>query len=64
MRLTKVERAAAGAVLAIAASVAGAGISLLRRHGRYMARKAAAAFRDEDLCESKEDGSEEENGSE
>ena len=58
MRLTKTERIAAGIVLAMAASVAGAGVKLLKRHARYMARKAAAAFHDEDL----DRAAEEENG--
>lgn len=43
-RLTKTERAAAAAVLAMAASVAGAGAALLKKHTRLMAQKAASLF--------------------
>ena len=44
-RLTRTERAAAMAVLGMAATVAGAGIKLLKRRAAYMAKKAAATFR-------------------
>ena len=47
-RLTKNEKAAAAAVLTLAAAVAGAGISLLKKHIRMINQKAAAAFQDED----------------
>lgn len=43
-RLTKAEKAAAAAVLAAAAGVAGAGITLMKRYTRLMAAKAAARF--------------------
>lgn len=52
-RLTKAERAAAAAVLAMAVSVAGTGIKLLKKHSRLIAEKAAAYFReDEETAES------------
>ena len=47
-RLTKTEKAAAAAVLAMAATVAGTGISLLKKHARLMSQKAAATFKDDD----------------
>ena len=47
-RLTRAERAAAAAVLTAAASVAGTGITLLQRHSRLMAQKAAAMFREDE----------------
>lgn len=53
-RLTKTEKAAAAAVLAMAASVAGTGAALLKKHTRLMAAKAASMFKDEKECETKE----------
>ncbi|MDO5345543.1 MAG: hypothetical protein Q4E91_07345 [Lachnospiraceae bacterium] len=47
-RLTKTEKAAAAAVLAMAASVAGTGIVLMKKYTRLMLQKAAAKFQDED----------------
>ena len=47
-RLTGAERAAAAAVLTAAASVAGTGITLLKKHSRLMAHKAAAMFREDE----------------
>lgn len=46
-RLTKTEKAAVAAVLAAAAGVAGAGITLLKKHSRLMAQKAASMFKDD-----------------
>ncbi len=43
-RLTKAERMAAMAVIGAAAAVTGAGVTLLKKHARYMTRKAAAFF--------------------
>ena len=43
-RLTKAEKAAEAAVLAAAAGVAGAGVTLMKRYTRLMAAKAAARF--------------------
>lgn len=47
MRLTKLERKAAAAVLVMTATVVVSGVRLLRKHSRYMAQKAAAFFKDE-----------------
>ncbi|MBO7711816.1 MAG: hypothetical protein J6S83_15205 [Lachnospiraceae bacterium] len=47
MRLTKLERKAAAAVLVMTATVVVSGVRLLKKHSRYMAQKAAAFFRDE-----------------
>ena len=44
IRLTKAEKAAAMAVAGMTVTVAAAGVRLLRRHTRYMIRKAAAHF--------------------
>lgn len=58
-RLTKTERAAAMAVLAMAASVAGAGVALLKKHTRMMAEKAASVFKeDEETPENGQDAAE------
>lgn len=54
-RLTKAEKAAAAAVLAAAAGVAVTGISLLKKHAKFMAKKAAAAFREKDESSEKMD---------
>ncbi len=43
-RLTKTERAAATAVLAMAATVACSGAALLKKHARLLAQRAAARF--------------------
>lgn len=61
-RLTKTERAAAAAVLAMAATVAGTGISLLKKHTRMMSQKAAAHFKEEEEVDAKQ--TEEANGTE
>ncbi len=47
-RLTRAERAAAMAVLGMAAATTAAGVKLLARHTRILAEKAAAHFQDED----------------
>ena len=54
IRLTKAEKAAAMAVAGMTVTVAAAGIRLLRRHTRYMIRKAAAHF-ETDLEEADEE---------
>lgn len=43
-KLTKTERAAATAVLAMAAGAACSGAALLKKHTRLLAQKAAARF--------------------
>lgn len=53
-RLTKTERAAAAAVLAMAAGVAGTGITLLKKHTRLMAQKAASVFKEDEASEERE----------
>lgn len=58
-RLTKTEKAAAAAVLAMAATVAGTGISLLKKHARLMSQKAAATFKDDDEPDAEEEMTEE-----
>ncbi|MDD2959533.1 MAG: hypothetical protein PHE06_11360 [Lachnospiraceae bacterium] len=50
-RLNKAEKAAAAAVLAMAAGVAGTGITLLKKHTRLLAQKAAAMFGNDDTEE-------------
>ena len=47
-KLTKFEKKAALAVLAMAAGTAGAGIALLKKHTKYILQKAASTFRPED----------------
>ena len=47
--LTKIERIAALTVLSMSAGVAAAGVALMRRQARYLAKRAAAAFRDDEL---------------
>lgn len=47
-RLTKAERAAMAAVLTVTATVAATGISLLKKHAKFMAKKAAATFKEEE----------------
>lgn len=46
--MNKLERKAALAVAAAAAGVIVSGVSLIRKHTRYLAQKAAATFRPED----------------
>ena len=58
-RITKTEKAAAAAVLAMAATVAGTGISLLKKHARLMSQKAAATFKDDDEPDAEEEMTEE-----
>ena len=47
MRLTRAERRAAMAVLAMTATVVVSGIKLLKKHADYLAKQAAAKFREE-----------------
>ena len=47
-RLTNTEKKAAMVVIGMAAAAAGAGVSLLRKHARYVAMKAAAFFEGKD----------------
>ena len=47
-KLTKVEKKAALAVIAMATATAGAGIELLKKHTKYILQKAAATFKPED----------------
>ena len=47
-RLTNTEKKAAMVVIGMAAAAAGAGVSLLKKHARYVAMKAAAFFEGED----------------
>ena len=46
MRLTRAERKAALAVLAMTGAVVVSGIKLLKKHTKYMTQKAAAFFKD------------------
>jgi len=46
-RLTKIEKKAAMAVLAMTGAVVVSGVKLLRKHTRYMAQKATAFFADD-----------------
>ena len=50
-KLTKVEKKAAMAVIAMAAATAGAGIALLKKHTKYILQKAASTFKPEDEIE-------------
>ena len=47
-KLTKVEKQAALAVIAMAAGTAGAGIALLKKHTKYILQKAASTFKPEE----------------
>ena len=47
-KLTKIEKKAALAVIAMATATAGAGIALLKKHTKYILQKAAATFKPED----------------